>query len=405
MFDSSFIDKIKQNITVFDLANKLNVFNDIKKCGNFIYKSRCPNPNHIDNDPSFVIDVKNNRWYCNGCHHGKKDLNANPPNYGTDCFALYIWIQDVIYNRKINFNDALYELCKLYNIAIEKPKYKYSYNYNEILANTYNYNLYNGINNYNALSYLHGRGITDNEIKEFGLGLYSGTTFNDDKIVFPLYDKYKKVIGFNFRNINHTKEKGYKNNYNNAIFNKSNYFYGIDKLDDNFDEIRITEGCTDVILSYKYGLRNVVSLLGCNITDEHINMIQQMGKKPVLIYDNDKVGEEALKKTVKLFSEKSIYCKIFILPKNMDLCEYSLEVKQNIEKNISLYSITYQQYKIDKIINAYNNVKNQFKLKIIDDLINIIDMIPTEKERIIFINYINKQLELNLEEVIKKYGM
>ena len=89
----------------------------------------------------------------------------------------------------------------------------------------------------------------------------------------------------------------------------------------------------------------------------------------------------------------------------MDLCEYSLEVKQNIEKNISLYSITYQQYKIDKIINAYNNVKNQFKLKIIDDLINIIDMIPTEKERIIFINYINKQLELNLEEVIKKYGM
>ena len=89
----------------------------------------------------------------------------------------------------------------------------------------------------------------------------------------------------------------------------------------------------------------------------------------------------------------------------MDLCQYSLEVKQNIEKNISLYSITYQQYKIDKIINAYNNVKNQFKLKIIDDLINIIDMIPTEKERIIFINYINKQLELNLEEVIKKYGM
>ena len=160
-----------------------------------------------------------------------------------------------------------------------------------------------------------------------------------------------------------------------------------------------------MILSYKYGLRNVVSLLGCNITDEHINMIQQMGKKPVLIYDNDKVGEEALKKTVKLFSEKSIYCKIFILPKNMDLCEYSLEVKQNIEKNISLYSITYQQYKIDKIINAYNNVKNQFKLKIIDDLINIIDMIPTEKEKIIFINYINKQLELNLEEVIKKYGM
>ena len=151
MFDSSFIDKIKQNITVFNLANKLNVFNDIKKCGNFIYKSRCPNPNHIDNDPSFIIDVKNNRWYCNGCHHGKKDLNANPPNYGTDCFALYIWIQDVIYNRKINFNDALYELCKLYNIAIEKPKYEYSYNYHEILANTYNYNLYNGINNYNAL--------------------------------------------------------------------------------------------------------------------------------------------------------------------------------------------------------------------------------------------------------------
>ena len=132
MLDSSFIDKIKQNITVFDLANKLNVFNDIKKCGNFIYKSRCPNPNHIDNDPSFVIDVRNNRWYCNGCHHGKKDLNANPPNYGTDCFALYIWIQDVIYNRKINFNDALYELCELYNIAIEKPKYEYNYNYNEI---------------------------------------------------------------------------------------------------------------------------------------------------------------------------------------------------------------------------------------------------------------------------------
>ena len=40
-----------------------------------------------------------------------------------------------------------------------------------------------------SLFYLYGRGITDNEIKAFNLGLYSGTTINEDKIVFPLYDK------------------------------------------------------------------------------------------------------------------------------------------------------------------------------------------------------------------------
>ena len=37
------------------------VFNDIKKCGNFIYKSRCPNPNHIDNDPRNNL-ASNLRW-------------------------------------------------------------------------------------------------------------------------------------------------------------------------------------------------------------------------------------------------------------------------------------------------------------------------------------------------------
>ena len=46
------------------------------------------------------------------------------------------------------------------------------------------------------------------------------------------------------------------------------YLYGIQNIDEDFPEIRITEGTFDVILAQKYGAKNVFATLGTAFTEK-----------------------------------------------------------------------------------------------------------------------------------------
>lgn len=401
--DEKFKDNVKENISVLDLAYKFPEYFKLKKTGTYLYQCRCPSRTHEDKNPSFTINVNKNNWYCS-CHNGKKNISVDNPNYGTDVFALYQWIQDKIFNKKINFNQAIIGLCELFGIKIEKSRNEYQYNKLSTLTEVYCNNLFNNISKNNGLMYLYKRGLSKNEIVKWKLGLMNA--IDGDKIVFPILDKYGTVIGFNSRYIivPENKEK-YKHSYNSTIFNKSEYFYGMNNLDYSFNEIRITEGCMDVIVADKYGLKNVVCVLGSALTDEHVKILQKLNMIPVFIYDNDEAGKKAFKNSIEALSKVNMYFKLMFLPDNMDLCDYSLKIKNNIEKDINLYSISYSQYKLDKIVNGYKNIINEYKMNALDNILEIFSTIKDNKEKLILADYIQKEMNLDIKEVLTKYGL
>ena len=192
------------------------------------------------------------------------------------------------------------------------------------------------------------------------------------------------------------KEDKYRNSPNSSIFNKSSYFYNIENIDLDFKEIRITEGPMDVILAEKYGAKNVVSTLGTAFTEYHIKIIKNYGMIPVFIFDGDAAGLKAIKKSISLCGENNIYCKLLLIPNNMDLAEFSLEQKNNIENYIINNSKTYGNYLIENEVNNYISKINELKLQSYPKLLSILEKVPHENEKKILKDYIQNIININL---------
>ena len=385
-----FIDDLKVTIDLKELAEE---YTTLKKVGMHVFSGICPNPEHIDKNPSFTVFQKGYKngnkinkydtWCCYGCHHGNKIINSEEKNYGSDCIAFIQWI------NKCSFYEAVKFLCNKYNICMPENKNGLLIAKNRQLAIKYYMNLKG-----ESLDYLKSRGLSFDDCRKHLLG----TTLDNKKIVFPLFDRMKNVIGFTKRWIHMTddKEDKYRNSPNSSIFNKSSYFYNIENIDLDFKEIRITEGPMDVILAEKYGAKNIVSTLGTSFTEYHIKIIKNYGMIPVFIFDGDEAGLKAIKKSISLCGENNIYCKLLLIPNNMDLAEFSLEQKDNIENYIINNSKTYGNYLIESEVNNYVSKINELKLQSYPKLLSILEKVPHENEKKILKDYIQNIININL---------
>lgn len=379
MFPQDFIDKVKE---ATDIVKLVEEYTELKKVGPNIYEGHCPHPDHVDNDPSFRVWSDSQSWACMVCHCGKKSDKFKI--YGSDCIAFIQWIE----NKK--WKDAILYLAEKANVPIPTEKNQKLLDEKKRLAISYSDNLLNTPNK--AMTYLNNRGITQEDCIKWGLG-YDGV-----KIIFPLLDRYRGVLGFTKRWIEMPEGRNdkYKNSSNSPIFNKRKYLYGIHNLTDECDELRITEGSTDVIIADKYGVKNIVATLGTAFTDEHVELIKHYKKTPVFVMDGDEAGLNAIKKSIDILANHNIYSKLVILPNGKDLADLATELKENTEEYIQNNSITYGNYLIQNELNLYQAKVNELKLKHYPNLLKVLSKVPSQEEQKILKSYIKKAMDIDM---------
>ena len=379
MFPKEFINKIKDTV---DMVKLVQEYTDLTKCSNDIYIGHCPHKDHIDKNPSFRVWAKEKSWACMVCHCGKK--NESYGNNGSDCIAFIQWIED------LSWRDAVLFLAQKYGIPIPKDKNEKLYKNNKNIAFKFIDNTPDFI-----IQYLKNRGLDEEDIFKWGLG-YDKLL---KRITFPLLDRYNNVLGFTKRWLIEKPKSNdkYINSPNSEIFNKGMYLYGIQNIDEDFPEIRITEGTFDVILAQKYGAKNVFATLGTAFTEKHMEILQHYNKIPVFCMDGDEAGLKAIERSAKMLAENGMYCKVLILPDKKDLADISLEQKENIEQYIQENSITYGNYKLNKEMSLYTSKANELKLKYYPKLLNILKQVPDKKEQSILKDYIKEVINISLD--------
>lgn len=391
MFPQEFIDQVKESVSLIKLVEE---YTDLKKVGPKTYQGHCPHPDHNDSSPSFRVFEKGYKsgsrvntydsWACMGCHNGAKDENSkNYKNYGSDCIAFIRWIDPT----KRRWRDAVIYLANKYHIPIPSEENDKYYKQKKAIAQSAMYNLYG-----EPFEYLKNRGLTIEDCDEWMLG------YDGQKITFPLFDKYRNVLGFTRRWL-HVPEGAndkYKNSSNSKIFNKSTYLYGIHNLDDECEELRITEGPMDVILAHKYGAKNVVAALGTAFTEGHVEMIKHYKKTPVFCMDGDEAGLKAINKAINLLAQAGIYSKLLILPKGKDLCDMSIELGDKIEDYIKDNSITYGNFLIQNSLNSYIAKSNELKMKFLPELNTVLKFVPGEDEKVVLKGFIKNSMGIDL---------
>jgi len=179
------------------------------------------------------------------------------------------------------------------------------------------------------LKYLHDRGILDAGIQVFGLGYAPDSyealsahlqTYNytfdemleagllserDDgrrfdrfrhRLMFPIRDGRGKMAGFGARSLRDEDQPKYLNSPQNALFDKGNLLYGLDKARKairNEDQVVIVEGYFDVIALHQAGFANAVSPMGTALGEGQLRQLKRMSKRMVLALDPDAAGDKA----------------------------------------------------------------------------------------------------------------
>ncbi|HFI0230972.1 TPA: DNA primase [Streptococcus suis] len=356
MLSKDKITEIKQALNIVDVIGETVA---LTKAGrNFI--GLCPF--HGEKTPSFNVIEDKQFYHCFGC--GKSG----------DVFKF------VEETRGISFADAATILAEKAGFQIElqstqqfQPKkenpHQALYDIHQDATKFYHALLMTTKMGEAARNYLHQRGLTDEVIKNFQLGLapdeqnilyqklsqqydedsllHSGL-FNPSeqnmifdafqgRIMFPLTDEHGRVIAFSGRiwtekDLQNKQLAKYKNSRSTAIFNKSYELYHLDKAKAVIKkqrEVYLMEGFLDVIAAHRAGIDNAVASMGTALTREHVGHLAKFCKKIVLTYDGDKAGQAA---TMKALDElRDFQVEIVSLPDNMDPDEF---LQRNSEESL-----------------------------------------------------------------------
>ena len=351
---------------------------------------RCPHPDHNDETPSFVIKntERGETWCCFGCHNGTKDLKSKHKNYGTDCFAFLQWMSDYEGSPHVlTFWEAVRELAKQAGIPMENDKYAKQYKRLGFLAEAYRYGL-----TVSQRKYLNERGIDDEDIEKWKIGgadvMIGG--HSDYRIMFPLIGRYGRIYGFSARL--HSWKKGdaspkYWNSPTSELFHKSSYLYGLQNLSEKCNEIRISEGVTDVILANKYSARNVVCTLGTAFTMDHVKLIQTLHKTPVFCLDGDEAGLAGAQRGISLLAKAGIFAKVCILPKGMDMAELALKEKEKLEDYIQHNTMLYWQFRLKDAASMFSSKIEDLRTQVLADIAEA-EKGVTDTDKVLFNSYI-----------------
>lgn len=332
------IDEIRQSVDIVDVMGQ---YLELHKKGKN-YMAICPF--HDDNHPSLSISQSRQIYKCFVCGNGGN---------------VFTFIQEYL---KVPFVEAVMKVAEFGHVdmsgySLEKRVVKVDealaplYDMHAFALKLYMYYLYTRSGK-QALDYLRHRGFDDDLIKMFGIGyapeksilherfqkegytevaqVKSGLVLENerhydrfhDRVMFPLYDEFGKVVGFSGRVYKaQDKNSKYMNSPESDIFIKGKTLYNYHRAKEAVRQagfVYINEGFMDVIAMHRAHHDNCIALMGTALTKDHLRMLKRMTRTIHLCLDGDMAGQAAAMKSSDLLTSQGFKVKIVLLPDGRD---------------------------------------------------------------------------------------
>ncbi len=327
-----------------DIVDVISQYVKLQKRGSN-YFGLCPF--HNEKSPSFSVSRDKQMYYCFGCGKGGN---------------VYTFLMEY---ENFSFQEAIKALAD--RAGVKLPEAEYSREEREeqdkrsgLLeinkqAALYFYSRLHSPAGQAGLAYLQGRGLTEETMRNFGLGyadkyssdLYkflkqkgysdgilkeSGLFHVDEKrgfsdkfwnrVMFPIMDANSRVIGFGGRVMGDGKPK-YLNSPETLIFDKSRNLYGLNVARrTRRKNFIICEGYMDVISMHQAGYTNAVASLGTALTSQQCSLMSRFTKQVLVIYDMDGAGVKAALRAIPMLRTAGLSTKVVNLRPHKDPDEF-----------------------------------------------------------------------------------
>lgn len=325
-------------------------------------------PFHDDSNPSMCVSREKQIYTCFSCH-----ATGN----------VYTFLMNY---EHIDFREALKYLGDKVGVNVSSINIKKKSTKFDRLYEAYNFAVKYYQNNLSstkgklARSYLSNRGINDEAIKEFEIGLslesrddltkllvskkYELSTLNriglssddhdiyDDRIMFPLYDVSGQVVGFSGRIYKDVDQNKYLNTKETEIFKKGEmlYHYHVAREECRLKKsVIVMEGFMDVIRASTVGIKNTVALMGTALTNNQFNLIKRLSNNIILCLDGDGPGVHAMLSIGAHLLDEGVEVKVVVLPNDDDPDSFIL--KNGKERFIGLVenALNFSDFKMQQL--------------------------------------------------------
>ncbi len=303
-------------------------------------------PFHNEKSPSFSVTPAKQMYYCFGC------------GQGGNAFTF------VMKHENMTFTEAVKHLADKAGVDLPEQEYspeerKRADMRTQLLeihkeAALYFHRLLKSEKGARAYEYLKGRGLSDDTIRNFGLGYSSN--YSDDlykyikskgytdevmkesglfsysekgvydkfnnRVMFPIMDINNKVIGFGGRVMGDAKPK-YLNSPETLLFDKSKNLYGMNiARTSRSGYILICEGYMDVIALHQAGFNNAVASLGTAHTSRQASLIKRYANEVYLTFDSDGAGIMAALRAIPMLKASGLSVKVINMKPYKDPDEF-----------------------------------------------------------------------------------
>lgn len=381
-------------------------------------------PFHDDHSPSLVISKERQIFNCFTCRTGGNVFSF------------------VMKYENITFPDAVKLIAEKigYNLHVDnsqesyRNKFKEEYQIMDYVTKYYMNNLLTS-SGATARTYLHNRGISDEIIKEFNIGLADDTNslikianskkwsidtlvdlglvnkidlnnydvFNK-RIMIPIENLEGQVVGFTGRIYNNEENTAkYMNTKETKIFLKSQIlfnYHNARKYIRDEKSVIVVEGNMDAITLASAGIKNCVALMGVALSNMQINTLKKLRVPIILMLDNDTAGEDATIKNGDLLTQNGLNTLVVRLSDAKDPDEYIRTkgikaLKDNINHAIKYIDFKLEYLKKNKNLNNIEDLSIYLK-EVLNNISNE-DILTKE----LIISKLSKEYGIDIE-ILKK---
>ena len=259
--------------------------------------------------------------------------------------------------------------------------------------------------------HLKSRGFTDNELVKAGLIRENGWDFFQGRVLWPIRDAGRSVLGFGARKIfdDDRMPAKYLNTPETIVYKKSNVLYGLDLARQSIakkSQAVVVEGYTDVMACHLSGVDTAVASCGTAFGDDHARLLQRMlgtgdvaGGEVIFTFDGDAAGQAAALKVFKGDQNFLSQTYVAIEPTGLDPCDLRITqgdaaLRELVGRRVPLY-----QFVMRNVLAGYDLDRVDGRLAALRAASPLVSSIRDESLVLGYIRELSKWLGMDPDEV------